>query len=49
MAFIIGAIIIGLFFVKSAAGLVKFVIKIAIYALIGYAVYKGLIYIGLLK
>ena len=47
--FIVAAIFIGLFFLKSVAGMLKFAIKIAIYALIGLAVYRGLVHFGILR
>lgn len=43
---IIGAVLIGLFILKSLAGMVKLVVKIAIYALIGLAVYRALVHLG---
>ena len=43
---IIGAVLIGLFILKSLAGMVKLVVKIAIYALIGLAVYRVLVHLG---
>lgn len=47
--FIVAAIVIGLLFLKSVAGIVKFALKIAIYALIGLAVYRGLVYLGIMQ
>ena len=43
---IIAAVFIGLFVLKSLAGKVKLVVKIAIYALIGLAVYRLLVHLG---
>ncbi len=47
--FIVAAIVIGLLVLKSVAGIFKFAIKIAIYALIGLAVYRGLVYLGIMQ
>jgi len=46
---IAAAVIIGLLVLKSVAGVLKFAIKIAIYALIGLAVYRGLVYLGIMQ
>lgn len=46
---IAAAVIIGLLVLKSVAGVLKFAIKIAIYALIGLAVYRGLVYLGVMS
>ncbi len=46
---IAAAVIIGLLVLKSVAGVLKFAIKIAIYALIGLAVYRGLVYLGVMQ
>ncbi len=40
-------ILIGILLLKSAAGIFKFLIKIAIYSAIGYGIYKLLIHFGL--
>ena len=47
--FIAAAILIGLFVLKSVAGMFKLALKIAIYALIGLAVYRGLVYLGIMQ
>lgn len=44
---IFAVIFIGVLLLKSAAGIFKFLIKIAIYAAIGYGIYKLLIYFHL--
>lgn len=44
---LLAIIFIGILLLKSAAGIFKFLIKIAIYSAIGYGIYKLLIYFGL--
>lgn len=43
---IIAAVLVGLIVLKSLAGMVKLVVKIAICALIGLAVYRLLVHLG---
>lgn len=42
-------VVVGLLILKSVAGMFKFALKIAIYALIGLAVYRGLVYLGVMQ
>jgi hypothetical protein len=47
--FLVIAVVVGLFILKSVAGVLKFFIKLAIYAVIGIAIWRGLVYFGVLK
>jgi|GEM_PF-1636780 hypothetical protein len=44
---LIAIVLIGLLLLKSAAGIFKLLLKIAIYAAIGYGIYRLLLHFGL--
>jgi hypothetical protein len=40
-------VVVCIVLLKSAAGIFKLLLKIAIYSAIGYGIYRGLVYLGL--